>query len=1764
MLLTVQGIGATSAAAAESTVPPYIDNPQNAVTADALPTTQINGVAWDQVIVGNTVYVGGSFTSARPAGSALGTNESPRANLMSYNLTTGVMTSWAPEVNGQVRVVTASPDGKRLYIGGSFTQVNGKIRSRIAAFDTATGQLVDDFVPLAGSDVFGITATNSVVYFGGWFTTVNGVERTRLAAVNASNGSLTAWAPTADFTVWGLGLTQDASRVVVAGAFQNLNGSPATSLGSLSATDGTSYPFAANQVIHNYGNTAAMMSMKVVDGRAYSTAYWYGGTGNFEGAVILDPYDGTILNMANCLGDTYDAQPMNGLMYMVSHHHQCTDIGGFTEGSPRRWQHNDAMTIETTGQVQKNTYGYPNFEGNPAGSYVQWAPTMQIGKASGQDQAGWTVEASGDYLVVGGEFPTVNGTAQQGLVRFTTRANGAAKKIGPSAPAASITPTLRNMTATSTRLVWMSDFDRDGMDLTYNVQRRVKGTTPITTVKTLQGKSTWWVRPMLKTIDDTMVSGTTYQYRLYVLDVDGNGRYTPWVDVTAGTDVPVSSPYSDQVFEDGAVNYWRFNDPSGSSKVADWAGADDLTPPAAGLSLGTQGAITGSTDTAGTFNGANKTMAVGTRDTDGPDNFSAEMWFRTTTNKGGKLLGFGNGTTTNSGSYDRHVYMRNDGRLTFGVYDGASYVITSPSAYNDGAWHQVVVSLSPDGMTMYVDGVRQGRRAQPTKGQPYTGRWHIGGDTIGGWPTAPTSNFFAGDIDDVAIYGAALTKDQIRDHFVKSGRTISGPALPTDGYGRAVTLDDPAFYWRLGEPQTASTAQDSSGNGFTGTFMNDPLRGVAAQVAANDTATQFDGANDFVSSDTQVENPTVFSLEAWFKTTSTAGGKIIGFGNSRTGNSGSYDRHIYMNAAGQLRFGAYSGTTQIAGTTTSYNDGAWHHVVGSLGPNGMKLYVDGALVAENGNTGAQNFTGYWRVGGDSTWEGAQYFAGTIDDVAVYDKVLTPEQVANHHQVGSLGGNNAPSAVFTSQVAGLKASLDASGSSDPDGDALTYAWTFGDGSTGTGAQVEHTFAAAGTYQVTLTVTDARGATASKTETVSVEVPNTAPTAAFTSQVTGLKASLDASDSSDPDGDALTYGWEFGDGSTGTGAQVEHTFAAAGTYQVTLTVTDARGATASKTQAVSVAVPNGAPTAEVATEVDGLKVSVDGSGSSDPDGDQLTYAWEFGDGSTGTGATASHTYATDGTYTVKLTVTDSKGATDVATKSVTVSAPAAPTSVSDDFNRTVASGWGTAQVGGPWTVNSASTMSVNGSAAVARITAAGSTRLARLDQVSMDDVSILTDVTLDRAPAGGNYYHYVEARIDGTSSYRVTLRLDASGDARIYISKVTSGSEKVLKTTVMSGFNYAAGQKLNLRFDVTGDDSVALDAKVWRSTENESAARKVSATDSSDTFGAGSIGLRMYTGAGFSALPLTATVGDLTAGAPTAPVNGAPTAKVATEVDGLKVSVDGSGSSDPDGDALTYAWEFGDGSTGTGATASHTYDADGTYTVKLTVTDSKGATDVATKSVTVAAPVATSGASDSFNRTVASGWGTAEVGGAWTVNSASTMSVNGSAAAARITAAGSTRMARLNLVSAEDVSILTDVTLDRAPAGGNYYHYIEARIDGTSFYRVTLRLDASGDARIYISKVTSGSEKALKTTLMPGFNYAAGEKLNLRFDVTGDDSVALDAKVWRSTENESAAVKVSATDSSDTLGAGSVGLRMYTGGGFTGLPLTATVDNYEIED
>jgi PKD repeat protein len=205
-----------------------------------------------------------------------------------------------------------------------------------------------------------------------------------------------------------------------------------------------------------------------------------------------------------------------------------------------------------------------------------------------------------------------------------------------------------------------------------------------------------------------------------------------------------------------------------------------------------------------------------------------------------------------------------------------------------------------------------------------------------------------------------------------------------------------------------------------------------------------------------------------------------------------------------------------------------------------------------------------------------------------------------------------------------------------------------------------FRAPGTYPITLTVDDGRGVGNSRAQSALELLVNRSPIAeAGPDQrvCPGAVTTFDGSASTDWDGLVTRHEWDFGDGSTGVGEIFDHGFSSAGTYTVRLRVEDDSGSRCSAGDDSVVVVVNSTPIADAGPDRDAFfggaydDVLFDAGGSSDPDGDPLTYSWDFGDGTTASGSRVFHAYDGAGTFTVRLTVRDGTGlpcgqATDTA--------------------------------------------------------------------------------------------------------------------------------------------------------------------------------------------------------------------------------------------------------------------------------------------------------------------------------------------------------------------------------------------------------------------------------------------------------------------------------------------------------------------------------------
>jgi len=360
-------------------------------------------------------------------------------------------------------------------------------------------------------------------------------------------------------------------------------------------------------------------------------------------------------------------------------------------------------------------------------------------------------------------------------------------------------------------------------------------------------------------------------------------------------------------------------------------------------------------------------------------------------------------------------------------------------------------------------------------------------------------------------------------------------------------------------------------------------------------------------------------------------------------------------------------------------------------------------------------------------------------------------------------------------------------------------------------------------------------------------NSPPVARFTFILSQRDApcvvDFDASSAHDPDGIIVKYEWSFGDGSSGSGGSTSHTYTKSGTYAIDLTVTDEKGKTSSVSETIIVLPPYDVNVGLTATFVASprsyfvppLTIQFDASGSSSDEGSIVSYSWNFGDGSTGSRCIVLHTYPSAGSYIVRLTATDSQGATGSITRTI---------------------------------------------------------------QVSID---------------GG-----VEGNIRPSASFTAS---PTSGTAPLAVDFDASDSSD--PDGSISSYNWSFG--------------------------DGSTGTGVATSHTYNTAGTYTVHLTVIDGQGGTG-SITQIIQVNTSGQNASPIASF-TASSTSGVAPLAVDFDASGSSDLDGSIASYNWTFGDGSNGTGVAIFHTYSIPGIYTARLTVTDNEGATSNASQAISV---------------------------------------------------------------------------------------------------------------------------------------------------------------------------------------------------------------------
>lgn len=525
--------------AAADTNPP--DQLPATVSGDVLPAPQINGVVWDQEVAGGKVFAGGKFTAARPFGAAKGENESERGNLLSYSLHDGKLTGFSPSLNGEVKAIAASPNEARVYVGGQFTEVDGQKRYRLAAFDVATGKLVESFVPTVDFRVNAIAVSGDTVYAGGAFGSVGGKTRQGLAAFDANTGALKDWVANATGgQVNGVVVSPDGSKVVAVGQFSTVNGKRAQGWVAVNATTGEVLPWKGNTWLATSGQQSGIYSVSSDQNNVYIAAFSHG-QGVYESVAAARWADGSMEWLLDCHGDSYDTASTGEVMYFVSHVHNCEVVDHKPETRPSTYMRANAVTASRSplGTVNKSR----SFNGAPAAEFLHWYPDVEAGSFTGQNQGAWTVETGDGYVLLGGEFPAVNGIKQQGLARFGPR-DKAPNNFGPMMPQGEVQVQYRQARDGAMAATVQALWDVDNEVLTYTLYYGEE------VVDQKQVASNFFTLPMV-TLTHAEGGGDSSDYRVIVSDPLGNATdETPDGGAVPVPDDDVTDPDDDDADDD--------------------------------------------------------------------------------------------------------------------------------------------------------------------------------------------------------------------------------------------------------------------------------------------------------------------------------------------------------------------------------------------------------------------------------------------------------------------------------------------------------------------------------------------------------------------------------------------------------------------------------------------------------------------------------------------------------------------------------------------------------------------------------------------------------------------------------------------------------------------------------------------------------------------------------------------------------------------------------------------------------------------------------------------------------------------------------------------------------------------------------------------------------------------------------------------------------------------------------------------------------------
>jgi PKD repeat protein len=1201
----------TTGTATPSAPNPPLNHP--GLVPDAPRTNQptiTDGEIWDIEVVGNIVYVAGTFPSIRQPNNGTIINQ---PTLAAYNWSTGaVLTTFRPTfTNGTVTAVEASPDGTKLYVSGDFGTVGGLTKKGIARINPTTGAPIDAFTANTNGKVFELAVTNSTVYAGGRFTLVNNVPRGALAALDGTTGAVqTDWVnnitggigTNGELAVQRLKLTRDEGRLLVVHTGRQVNGQNRYGVAIINTRTKKLTPFKTTLWEDNLQFVGGIQRI-------------YGGDISPDGTQFVvssgsggdrPPINDTVI-VYNLNNDS-DAQPV-----WISRHFDSVYSATWTEagiyiGGHFQWAEDISAPVPWPGL---DDVGYGTGQGlsayalgdavvkrfhlaalDPAdGHALEWfAPSNSY-------EGDKHIEATPRGLFVGGDGNTKGGYNVGRIAFFdfnTVPANNSTQTVITDPIEGRIRPVDEQfeITGTATAPSGINRVELEIMD-------RNSG-------RYLADDLTTWGSTTLNTFNATLDPGTGAN-RTWRLPITISGNRELQVRARA-------------VAANGTADNTK------AAKKFETFGISDLPPETSITGPGSpQNAltftITGSaTDDVG-VNGVSFTM----RDTQG----------RYLQDDG-----------TVSGTY--HTFQV-EPDVVGALSTTWSYEITVP--FEDEWWAQ---ARSRDTAGQSDLDTADRRWIVTENGQPPT--VSISQPTVMVPPTTAQPITVAPG-SPMTFAGTANDDEALREVSITLRNNTTGERLASDGtWGANViagshrisppNLNQPSFNWSYTTPFNLTpgtysftvSAEDHIGLGTSSSnqgrlTINVVIPGDTppdARITPTGTITGLQSLHlDLAGTATDDQGVAQVKLTIEENDSSrylTPSGQLTGLlttidavmaNPGATSTAWSYSVDLPVQGDWRITVSAIDTAGQVdpstSGATSRYpiypgdqppvlNEGLLLPAEGAEFPDG-KIFVSGRAEDDQAmqevEVGIVNAAGqYMSSSGTFTSTNASWrtaflnspgtpgsnFSYTTPVIPAGAYTVRVRAIDQHNFVGPIyerhvtvtqPPNNPPVASFTTSCVENNCTFDARGSTDENAATLTYSWNFGNGS-GSGPVPTRRYTSANTYTVTLTARDEWGATATATTTVTIVEPagNQPPNAVINQPAcSNLSCNFSAVGSNDPNtGDTISYRWNWGDGTAdSTSTSPSHTFPAAGTYTVTLTVTDGWGKATTVTRSVTVPAP-----------------------------------------------------------------------------------------------------------------------------------------------------------------------------------------------------------------------------------------------------------------------------------------------------------------------------------------------------------------------------------------------------------------------------------------------------------------------------------------------------------------------------------------------------------------------------------------------------------------